>query len=63
MAVNGPSTTLLAVSRRLSLAATAVSAASGMVTAIRCRMPAPGDVVFGRKRVRAMAVAIPLPSR
>jgi hypothetical protein len=54
---------LLAVSRRPSLAATAVIAASGMVTAIRCRMPALGDVVFGRKTARATAVAIPLPSR
>jgi hypothetical protein len=53
----------LVVSRRLSLAATAVMAASGMVTAIRCSRPAAGDAVFGRKTARATAVAIPLPSR
>jgi uncharacterized protein len=46
-----------------SLPATAVMATSGMVIAIRCRMPALGDVVFGRKTTRATAVAIPLPSR
>ena len=66
MAVDGPSTALLAVSRRsspagpASLAATAVIAASGMVTAIRCRRAALGDVVVGRKTARATAVAIPL---
>jgi hypothetical protein len=46
-----------------AFAATAVMAASGMVTAIRCRMPALGDVVFGRKTARAAAVAMPLASR